>query len=164
MIGWHLREGRPIPDDWALTADGRRTTDAALGAAGTLFPLGGAKGYGLAVVVDALTGVLTGSAFGRACFGADWQNVGHLLVALDVAAFGPVTDFKERMDALIGQIRSSPLAPDVDAIYLPGELEHRRSEERRRDGVPIEAGRFDELVALGSELGVPTPLDGMLIA
>ena len=164
MIGWHLREGRPIPDDWALTADGRRTTDAALGAAGTLFPLGGAKGYGLAVVVDALTGVLTGSAFGLACFGADWQNVGHLLVALDVGAFGPVSEFKERMDALIGQIRASPLAPGVEAIFLPGELEYRRAEERRRDGVPIEAGRFDELVALGAELGVPTALEGVLAA
>jgi len=161
MIGWHLREGRPIPDDWALTADGRRTTDPELGSAGTLFPLGGAKGYGMAVVVDALTGILTGSAFGLACFGKDWQNVGHLLIAIEIAAFGPVSGFKERMDELIGQIRSSPLAPGSDAIYLPGELEYRRAEERRRDGVPIEAGRFDDLVALGARLAVPTPLEGV---
>jgi LDH2 family malate/lactate/ureidoglycolate dehydrogenase len=159
MIGWYLREGRAIPDDWALTAGGDRTTDPELGAAGTLFPLGGPKGYGLAVVVDALTGVLTGSAFGLACFGAQWQNVGHLLVALDISRFGPVADFKQRLDALISQIRSSPLAPDADAIYLPGELEFRREQERRRDGVPIEAGRFQALAALGRELGVPTALD-----
>jgi LDH2 family malate/lactate/ureidoglycolate dehydrogenase len=163
MIGWHLREGKAIPDDWALTVDGRRTTDPELGSAGTLFPLGGAKGYGMAVVVDALTGVLTGSAFGLACFGAEWQNVGHLLIALDVSRFGPVAEFKERMDALIGQIRSSPLADDADAIYLPGELEYRRAEERRADGVPIEAGRFEALVALGAELDVPTPLEGVLV-
>jgi LDH2 family malate/lactate/ureidoglycolate dehydrogenase len=159
MIGWYLREGRAIPDDWGLTADGNRTVDPALAMAGTLFPLGGPKGYGMAVVVDALTGVLTGSAFGLACFGADWQNVGHLLVALDVGRFGPVSEFKERMDGLIGQIRSSRLARDAEAIYLPGELEHRRTESRTRNGVPIEAGRFAELVALGAELGVPTSLD-----
>ena len=159
MIGWYLREGRPIPDDWALTVAGARTTDPELGLAGTLFPLGGAKGYGMAVVVDALTGVLTGSAFGLACFGADWQNVGHLLVALDISRFGPVAAFKQRMDALIGQIRAAPLAPGADAIHLPGELEYRRAEERRRDGVPIEAGRFDALAALGRELEVPTALD-----
>jgi LDH2 family malate/lactate/ureidoglycolate dehydrogenase len=164
MIGWYLREGRSIPDDWALTADGRRTADPELGSAGTLFPLGGPKGYGMAVVVDALTGVLTGSAFGLACFGAEWQNVGHLLIALDVSRFGPVADFKDRIDTLIGQIRSSPLAPGTDAIYLPGELEHRRAEERRRSGVPIEAGRFDALVALGNELGVSTSLEGVLTA
>ena len=163
MIGWYLREGRSIPDDWALTADGRRTADPELGSAGTLFPLGGPKGYGMAVVVDALTGVLTGSAFGLACFGAEWQNVGHLLIALDIARFGPVSDFKARMDALIGQIRSSPLAPGTDAIYLPGELEYRRAEERRSHGVPIEADRFQALVHLGDELGVPTSLEGVLI-
>jgi LDH2 family malate/lactate/ureidoglycolate dehydrogenase len=164
MISWYLREGRPIPDDWALTAGGARTTDPEQGAAGTLFPLGGAKGYGLAVVVDALTGVLTGSAFGLACFGAEWQNVGHLLVALDISRFGSVSGFKQRMDALIGQIRSSRLAPGVDAIYLPGELEYRRAEERRRDGVPIEAGRFGALAALGDDLGVPTTLDRVVAA
>jgi LDH2 family malate/lactate/ureidoglycolate dehydrogenase len=150
-----------LPDDWALTADGRRTTDAELGLAGTLFPLGGAKGYGMAVVVDALTGVLTGSAFGLACFGADWQNVGHLLIALDVAAFGPVSSFKERMDDLIGEIRSSPPAPGTEAVYLPGELEYRRAEERRRDGVPLESGRFQALAALGEELGLPTRIEGV---
>lgn len=162
MIRWYLEEGRAIPDDWALTADGLRTTDAAEGLAGTLFPLGGPKGYAMAVVVDALTGVLTGSAFGRSCFGADWQNVGHLLIALDVSRFGPVSAFKDRMDALIAEVRSSPLAPGSDAIFLPGELEARRAEERRRTGVPLEAVRFEALVALGRDLGVPTALtDGV---
>jgi LDH2 family malate/lactate/ureidoglycolate dehydrogenase len=159
MIGWYLREGRSIPDDWALTAGGERTTDPELGAAGTLYPLGGPKGYGMAVVVDALTGVLTGSAFGLACFGAEWQNVGHLLIALDISRFGPVAGFKERMDSLIGEIRASPPAPGAEAIQLPGEPEYRRARERRRDGVPLEAGRFDALVALGAGLGVPTVLD-----
>lgn len=161
MIRWYLEEGRAIPEDWALATDGRRTTDAAEGLAGTLFPLGGAKGYGLAVVVDALTGVLTGSAFGRSCFGAEWQNVGHLLIALDVSRFGPVEAFKERMDALIGEIRSTPRAPGSDAIFLPGELEALRAEERRSRGVPLEASRFRALVALGQDLGVETVLGGI---
>ena len=103
-------------------------------------------------------------ALGLACFGAEWQNVGHLLVALDISRFGSVSGFKQRMDALIGQIRSSRLAPGVDAIYLPGELEYRRAEERRRDGVPIEAGRFGALAALGDDLGVPTTLDRVVAA
>jgi LDH2 family malate/lactate/ureidoglycolate dehydrogenase len=158
MIGWFLREGRSIPDDWALTVEGRRTVDAEDGLTGTLFPLGGAKGYGMAVVVDALTGVLTGSAFGLSCFGAEWQNVGHLLVALDISRYGPVSGFKERMDTLISEIRSSPLAPGCEAIYLPGELEARRAAERRRAGVPLEAERFEALAALGDELGVSVAL------
>lgn len=159
MIGWYSREGRAIPDDWALTTAGLRTTDAAEGLAGTLFPLGGAKGYAMAVVVDALTGVLTGSAFGLSCFGAEWQNVGHLLVALDVSKFGEVKDFKTRMDRLIDEIRSSPTAVPGETIFLPGELEARRASERLTEGVPLEAGRFESLVALGHDLGVSTMLE-----
>ena len=159
MIGWYLREGRRIPWDWALTADGQRTDDPEQGMKGTLFPLGGAKGYALAVMVDALTGVLTGSAFGLTPFanpGA--QDVGHLFIAIDIRQFMPVAEFKSRMDSLIGEIRSSPLAYGVEAIYLPGELEYRREQERRRDGVPIEAERLNALRALGQELDLTTQL------
>jgi LDH2 family malate/lactate/ureidoglycolate dehydrogenase len=158
MIGWYLREGREIPDDWALTVDGVRTTDAEEGMAGSLFPLGGPKGYGLAVIVDALTGVLAGAAFGLSCFANDRQNVGHLMIALDVERFGPVDEFKARMDALVGEIRSAPLASWADAVYLPGELEYRRAEERRREGVPLESGRFEALSTLGRELEVEASL------
>ena len=126
---------------------------------GTLFPsLGGAKGYAMAVIVDAITGVLTGSAFGLDAFGADRQDVGHLMIAIDIARFLPLEEFRARMDALIAQICSSPLAPGADAIYLPGELEHRREVERRRDGVPIANDRLADLRALGDELQVPTSL------
>jgi LDH2 family malate/lactate/ureidoglycolate dehydrogenase len=158
MIGWYLRQGRSIPSDWALTADGRRTQDAGEGMEGTLFPLGGAKGYAMAVIVDAITGVLTGSAFGLTCFGADRQDVGHLMIAVDISRFMPVGQFKTRMDAFIREIRSSPLGPDVETIYLPGELEFLREEERRRDGVPIENGKLEGLQQLGAELQVPTVL------
>jgi LDH2 family malate/lactate/ureidoglycolate dehydrogenase len=158
MIGWYLREGMKIPGDWALTAEGERTEDPEAGMSGTLFPLGGAKGYAMAVIVDAITGVLTGSAFGLDAFGADRQDVGHLMMAIDIARFLPLEEFRARMDALIAQIRSSPLAPGTDAIYLPGELEHRREVERRRDGVPIANDRLAGLRALGDELQVPTSL------
>jgi LDH2 family malate/lactate/ureidoglycolate dehydrogenase len=158
MIGWYLREGLRIPDDWALTADGERTTDAAAGMEGTLFPVGGPKGYGMSVIVDAITGVLTGSAFGLTAFGDERQDVGHLMIAIDVSRFIPIASFKMRMDAFIGEIRSSPLALGVESIYLPGELEYRREEERRRDGVPIANDRLEELHQLARELGVPTAL------
>jgi LDH2 family malate/lactate/ureidoglycolate dehydrogenase len=158
MIGWYLREGRAIPSDWALTAEGRRTEDPDAGMAGTLFPLGGPKGYAMAVIVDALTGVLTGSAFGLSCFADAKQDVGHLMLALDISRFMPVDAFKARMDALAHEIRSSPLAPGAEAICLPGELEYGREQERRANGVPIENGRLEGLRALAAQLGVPIDL------
>jgi LDH2 family malate/lactate/ureidoglycolate dehydrogenase len=159
MIGWYLKEGRTIPADWALAEDGSRTEDAAVGMAGTLFPLGGAKGYAMAVVVDALTGVLTDSAFGLSAFGADHQDIGHLMIAIDVARFGTVDGFKLRMDALISELHSSPLADGVERIYAPGELEYLRERDRRRHGVPIEVARFEALRQLALQLGVDAILD-----
>jgi LDH2 family malate/lactate/ureidoglycolate dehydrogenase len=158
MIGWYLKEGRSIPNDWALTADGRRTEDPEMGMAGTLFPLGGPKGYAMAVIVDALTGVLTGSAFGLSCFGEARQDVGHLMIALDVSRFMPVDEFKARMDAFIQEVRSSPLAPGAEGIYLPGEPEYRREQERRMNGVPIENGRLEGLRVLGAQLDLAVDL------
>ncbi len=159
MIGWYLREGRRIPWDWALAPDGQSTDDPEVGMLGTLFPLGGAKGYAMAVVVDALTGVLTGSGFGLGAFTNPMAlDVGHLFLAIDPSRFMPVTEFKSRMDAFIRQIRTSPLKAGVETMYLPGEPEYLRERERRAHGVPIEQGRFAELRELAKELALTTEL------
>jgi LDH2 family malate/lactate/ureidoglycolate dehydrogenase len=159
MISWYLREGRKIPFDWALTSDGGLTDDPAEGMEGTLFPLGGAKGYAMAVMVDALTGVLTGSAFGLSCFTGDHHDVGHLLLAVDIARFRPLADFYVDLDAFVAEIKSSPLAMGADRILLPGQLEAEREAERRLAGVPLERSRFEALCDLGRELGITTALE-----
>jgi LDH2 family malate/lactate/ureidoglycolate dehydrogenase len=125
---------------------------------GALFPLGGPKGYAMAVIVDALTGVLTGSAFGLDCFGPDHQDVGHLLIAIDIARFTALPDFTARMDALIEQILSAPLAPGAQEIKLPGQIEWERARQRLRDGVPVDSERLDELRAVAEALDV-VPLE-----
>jgi LDH2 family malate/lactate/ureidoglycolate dehydrogenase len=154
MVRWFEQAGLPIPDDWALSADGQRTTDPAVAMPGTLFPLGGPKGYAMAVVVDALTGVLSGAAFGLSCFAPDHQDVGHLMVALDVSRFTAIENFRSRITQLIDEIRSTPLAPGVDRVWLPGELEFARSQDRERNGIPFEVGAHAGLLALAVELDV----------
>lgn len=152
MVRWNQLVGSPIPEDWALTVDGKRTTDPVAALAGTLFPLGGPKGYAMAVMVDILTGALTGSAVGTDCFAADHQDVGHLVMAISIDAFGTLDQFLDRVELLIDQIRSSPPAGPDDRILLPGELEHERRTERTANGVPIPLDRFDGLLELAAEL------------
>jgi LDH2 family malate/lactate/ureidoglycolate dehydrogenase len=152
MVRWNQLTGQPVPDDWALTADGQRTTDPVAALAGTLFPLGGAKGYAMAVMVDLLTGALTGSAIGTDCFGDEHQNVGHLVLALRIEAFRPLDEFLDSVELLIAQIRSSPPADPHQRVLLPGELEHERRTERTVDGVPIPVDRFDGLLEMASAL------------
>lgn len=158
MIRWQQLMGLPIPDDWALTERGARTTNPVDGLAGTLYPLGGPKGYAMAVLVDLLTGALTGSAVGLDCFGLRHQNVGHLLVAIRIDAFTPLEEFLDRVELLIEQIRSSPLADGAEPIRIPGELESHRQSFRAENGVPIPADRFDELLKTAASLDLDPEL------
>jgi LDH2 family malate/lactate/ureidoglycolate dehydrogenase len=127
---------------------------------GALLPAGGPKGYGIAVVVDALAGVLTGAAFATACYAdPNRLDVGHQFIALEVEQFMPMPEFGKRMDAFIGEIRAAPRRRGVEAIYLPGEREFRRAEEKGRHGIPLDLTVYRELETLARDLDVPLAVD-----
>jgi LDH2 family malate/lactate/ureidoglycolate dehydrogenase len=158
MVRWYLKAGRSIPDDWVLTPEGQRTTDPAVGLDGPLFPLGGPKGYAMAVLVDALTGVLAGASFGLGCFGEAHQNVGHLVIALDIDRFVGLNTFRQRVGDLIAEIRATELMEGVERVWLPGELEWHRSQDRRANGIPIALEAHSGLLALAKELDLDQSL------
>jgi LDH2 family malate/lactate/ureidoglycolate dehydrogenase len=159
------KKGERIPADWALDSQGLPTTDPAAALQGTLLPIGGPKGYGLALVVDVLSGVLTGSDFGQhvaSTLDYDRQvSTGFVVQALDVSAFADWDEFKADIQGLVADIRNSPRAPGVERIYLPGEIEWLRREERVRRGIPVANSLLQELHDLSEELQVslalPTP-------
>ena len=160
MMDWLRREGRPMPRDWALTPDGRETDDPAEAMDGPLLPAGGPKGYGIAVVVDALAGVLTGAAFASACYADPRKlDVGHQFIALDPACFQPLAEFKARMDALIREIKATPTLPGFAEIMLPGEPEARRAEERLAHGIPLDQEIYTALADVAQQLGVRFTVD-----
>ena len=153
--------GRSIPPTWALDEKGRPTEDPDAGLRGSLMPVGGHKGAGLALVVAILGGLLAGSPFGTGCGDifdmTRPQRLGHLVMALDIAAFGPVPVFLQAMDGMIADLKDTPRAEGVEEIWMPGELERRRREERQRDGFPVSRVVLDEVRAIGAELGVTWP-------
>ena len=155
MMRWLGREGKPMPRDWALTPDGEETDDPSAAMLGALLGIGQYKGYGLSFMTDVLTGVLSGSAFGLTPY-ADpaRQNVAHTFIAFDIAWFMELAEFKARMDRFMADIKSSKLRPGFDEILVPGELEHRREQERRRNGVKLDATVFDELARLAEDLSI----------
>lgn len=151
--------GEPIPEGWALDAEGRPTRDAQAALRGVLLPAAGPKGYGLAVLVDILSGVLAGSAFGRQ-IGALYdelgrpQRVGHFMMAIDIGRFVEVPVFLEAMGALIADLKSSAPAEGFGEILLPGEPEARAEARARREGVIIPAAVYQELQDLGRRFNV----------
>jgi LDH2 family malate/lactate/ureidoglycolate dehydrogenase len=148
-----------IPAGWALTAEGAPTTDAAAAVAGLIAPMAGHKGYAIAVMMDMLSGVLTGSAFGTAVHGPNQSErrsgCGHLVIALDIAAFIALDEFGARMEQLIEQLKTTPLAAGCGEVFYPGELEARYHQRFTREGLTLPHQTLVELRALGSELGVP---------
>jgi LDH2 family malate/lactate/ureidoglycolate dehydrogenase len=151
--------GRAIPPDWATDGDGVPTTDPAVGLLGMLLPLGGHKGFGLALVVDALCGLLAGGAFGagvRSLYREMEQrnDCGHFFLALDVEAFDGLDAYAERARAFAAAIHGARRAPGVERLYLPGEIEAEAARRSRADGVELDEGVLEQLDRLARDNGV----------
>ncbi|KAA1378150.1 Ldh family oxidoreductase [Aeromicrobium fastidiosum] len=155
-------EGREIPATWATDASGAATTDPAAAIAGMLLPVGGPKGYGLALMVDVLTGVLSGGAFGASVQGmyadvAVPNNCAHVFIAIDVATFDPDGTFDGSVTELVAQIGASRLAPGTERVLLPGQLEDERAAAALVDGVPVESSVVDGLRGAAQLVGAELP-------
>ncbi len=160
MMRWLMRDGRKMPTTWAITADGQTTDDPAEAMDGTLLPMGEYKGYGLSLVTDVLTGVLSGSSFGTVPYSDPArQDVAHQFIAYDIDWFMDRADFYQNLAEFVAMVKSSRTRPGVDEILLPGELEWRRMVEKRESGVPLDPEIYDELKALAQKLNVDWPLD-----
>jgi LDH2 family malate/lactate/ureidoglycolate dehydrogenase len=156
-------EEKSIPEGWALDERGKPTTDPREALKGSLLPIAGPKGYGLALMVDVLSGVLTGSFFADKISSVHEEEegiprVGHFVQAINIGSFMAVEEFKNRMDELMQKIRESPFAEGVNKIYLPGEIESDKHKERLELGIPLsEVGR-QQLIGLAKELGMKSEL------
>lgn len=159
MMRWYMQEGRPMPDNWALTPDGRTTTDPAAAMDGPMLPIGEYKGYGLSLVTDVLAGVMTGALFGMSVFQDDLNyDVGHMMLAISPDVYIGQADFEERLEQLIAEVKGvQPINPDRPVV-LPGEIEFRRMEERARDGIPVSRETVEGLRKLAADVGVSCPL------
>jgi LDH2 family malate/lactate/ureidoglycolate dehydrogenase len=154
-LGLAIEKGEKIPLGWALDEGGQPTDDPAAAQKGTLLPVAGPKGYGMSVVLDVLSGVLSGAGFGK---GLGGPGSGHIFQATDVEAFMPLDEFKKLMGQLVDQIKQSKPAAGSQGIYLPGEIEWNNKSKRSKEGIPMTAGVMDELERVGSEIGVSSRL------
>jgi LDH2 family malate/lactate/ureidoglycolate dehydrogenase len=156
----HRLQGKPMPEGWMVSrTDGAPLTDPAKSADGLLLPIGGYKGAGLALVLGLLAGTLNGAAFGRDVIDFNYDDTsacdtGHFIVALDVACFVPLAEFKAEVDRHLRDLRGSRRLPGVDAIRLPGAERQRRREERQNNGVPMAPELMAELDKLARALGM----------
>ena len=129
------KAGKAIPPTWAVDADGAPTTDPAMALKGMLLPAAGPKGFGLALVIDLLCGLLSQGGWGNAVKGlrddlSEPVNSAHLFIAIDVAHFRELPAFLAEAAAAAERVRNSRRAPGVERIFVPGE---RKWEATRRN-------------------------------
>jgi L-2-hydroxycarboxylate dehydrogenase (NAD+) len=150
-LGWALNESAQATDDPSVAQKARR-----------LLPLGGSrdsgshKGYGLAIVVEILCGVLTGTL---TALNADQDPRGHFFGAIRIDAFRPVDEFKRDMDRLIHELKSTPPIEGQNRVYVAGEIEFETAEERTERGIPLLPSVLKGLRDVSEQLGVPYDLE-----
>jgi len=153
------QRNEPMPEGWMMDRQGQPLTDPKRASEGFLLPIGGPKGYGLALLFGLLAGTLNGAALGKDVvdFNADsasLTNTGHLIIAVNIAAFAEVEIFKQSVDEIWDQMKSSPKLPGIDEIRLPGERSASIHEDRTANGIPVSSELRSSLDQLAGRLGV----------
>ncbi|NNG04270.1 MAG: Ldh family oxidoreductase [Inquilinus sp.] len=156
------QRGEAMPEGWMVGRDGKPLTDPSRQKEGFLLPIGGPKGYGLAMAIGLLAGTLNGAAFGKDVvdFTADTvspTNTGQFFAAISVAAFADPDQFKRTVDAVFQDMRASPVLPGQDPVRIPGERSLAVFRERSVSGIPMHPNLVAVLRKTANELGV-TPL------
>ena len=165
------KTGRNLPRGWAVQADGTPASDAHRtnrdildGRSGGLLPLGGEgeetgghKGYGLALMVEAMTGVLSGGLVSPEMTGAHGDHTSHFFLVFDPDLFGERDAIRVRMSSYLQMLRESEKMPGCRRIYTPGEKAFARCRERRLNGIPIESATWQELSEIAAHFEIPLP-------
>jgi LDH2 family malate/lactate/ureidoglycolate dehydrogenase len=148
----------PIPDHWAIDKDGHPTTDPKAALEGFILPMAGHKGYVMGVMVDVLSGVLSGSQFLDRVHGpydpVNRSGAGHLAIALNVEAFMPMAEYSARMDEYIASLKDVPVAAGHKQVFYPGEMETQADQENRARGLLLPADTLSDVARVAREAGV----------
>lgn len=150
------REGKQIPPGWAIDAQGEPTTDPASALAGAVLPFAGHKGSGIAIMVDILCGILNSGVTSNHVREdkSAGPNVGHTMIAIDIAAFEDPEEFDARVKAFAAELKAAPTASGFSQILLPGEPEAQRSAYNTQNGILMGRGAFTELCQTCAEFGI----------
>ncbi len=154
------QKGEMMPEGWMIDRKGEPLLDPKRADEGFLMPIGGYKGYGLALIDGLLAGTLNGAAMGKAVidFNKDQvttTNTGQAIMAIDLSAWGDVDAFKARVDTLVRELRASERMPGVDRIWLPGEQSQAKRESNLQGGITLPPALVAQLHAYAQDANIP---------
>jgi LDH2 family malate/lactate/ureidoglycolate dehydrogenase len=153
--------GQHVPEGWLVDEQGKPASDPQVWLDGeaAVLPLGGLlfghKGYGLAMMVDAIAGGLSWA--GCSAEEPTRGGSGYIAMAIKIESFIDLEDYKREIGILIDWVKSSPKMPGVDKIYYPGEIEDETRRQREVEGIYVEDATWNDILEVASELGVSPP-------
>jgi LDH2 family malate/lactate/ureidoglycolate dehydrogenase len=158
-----MAQGVLLPAGWALDREGNPTTDPKAALEGVMLPFGGMKGSAITLLLDILSGVLSGAEFGGRVLSVLTNQQresgnGNFMLVLKVASFMPVEEFKSRMDEELERLRALQPAKGIKEVIYPGYKEHFTEISRREQGIPLAATIVDEARSIGKRHGVIFPI------
>lgn len=153
------QRGEMMPEGWMVGRDGKPLTDPSRRDEGLLLPIGGPKGYGLAMAIGLLAGCLNGAAFGSDVvdFTKDTKtatNTGQFIAAISISAFAEVDSFKAQVDAVFKEMRESTPLPGHDPVRIPGEGRGAVYQDRKTRGIPFHPNLVNTLKDIAGELQI----------
>ena len=153
------QRGEMMPEGWMIDRQGKPLLDPTKSEEGFLLPIGGYKGYGLSLIVGILAGTLNGAAMGSQVidFNKDFStitNTGQAIAIMDPSAFGDITEFKQNIDNLVRELRSSERMPGVERIWLPGEQSHEKRLSNGAQGILLAPSLIKQLNDLAAQLNI----------
>jgi LDH2 family malate/lactate/ureidoglycolate dehydrogenase len=154
------KKGDSIPEGWAIDVDGHPTTDAAKALEGCVLPFGGAKGSGIAMMIDVFSGVLSGAAYGSHIHNPFAHpevpmDTGHCMIAIDISRFQDPEEFKTTMDTYRSEVKGLKPAAGVEEIFMPGEIECNNYRKNLEAGPQLSLAVYRELEGLCEKLHIP---------
>lgn len=157
------QKGMPIPVGWAIDRDGRPTTDPVAALSGVILPMAEHKGYAISLMMDVLSGVLSGSGVLTDVSGPyqaeKRSGCGHMVMALNIEAFGAADEFAQRMERIIAEVKATPLAEGFDEIFYPGEIEVRNEAINTAAGLDLPANTRSDLAKVAGLYGIALPAE-----
>jgi LDH2 family malate/lactate/ureidoglycolate dehydrogenase len=156
------KQNERIPNSWALDENGQPTEDPTAALKGSLMPIGGYKGYGLTLMIDILTGVLSGAAYGARVGSPrdseNSQNVGQTFIAVNIEAFQPIVQFKKTVQEYVREIKDSPKAIGIKGIFVPGEIENNEKMKQLKEGITLTGQEVVTIKKVCGQLNIECPL------
>ncbi|MHB1811080.1 MAG: Ldh family oxidoreductase [Thermoplasmataceae archaeon] len=155
------RRGKKIPENWAISSDGKITDDPATALSGALNPFGGIKGFGISLIISIMAGAFVGAEMGSNVRGTldlkETCTKGDLMIAIDPYIFEDKQTFSNKVETFISEIKNSRKIPGVDEIVIPGERSRKKRADGLKKGYEIDESTLNELRNLLASFSIECP-------